>query len=86
MKVKQINLAKEFKVGLPNYSNITFRCDMTWELENNEEPDWDKMWDEINRQLALQSNDVDPAWMSEVKEYKNFFKVSVKTKKGGGEI
>ena len=81
MKIKEVSLGKEFKIGLQNYSNITLRCDLKWELSENEEPDWNSMWDEINRQLSLQSSDLDPSWMSDSKEYKNFFRIVVKQPK-----
>lgn len=77
--LKQITLGKEFKVGLPNYSNLTLHCEMTWELSEEEKPNLDQMWDEINEQLHVQSTGIDPTWL-EKKEYKNFFKVKIPKK------
>ena len=81
MKIKKITIGKEFKVGLPEFSNITIRCDLTFELSENEDPNWNEMWDEVNRQLSIQSQGIEPSWIN-TKEYKNFFKTTVKTMKG----
>ena len=81
MKIKKITIGKEFKVGLPEFSNITLRCDLTFELSENEDPNWNEMWDEVNRQLSIQSQGIEPSWIN-TKEYKNFFKTTVKTMKG----
>jgi len=80
MKIKKITIGKEFKVGLPEFSNITLRCDLTFELSENEDPNWHEMWDEVNRQLSIQSQGIEPSWIN-TKEYKNFFKTTVKTMK-----
>lgn len=76
MRISKITLGKEFKVGLPDYSNITLHCEMTFDIAENEAPDYEKMWDEINQQLYIQSGGIDPTWIG-TKEYKKFFKVTV---------
>jgi len=81
-KIKTVTLEKEFKFGLPNYSNITSGMTITWEIEEGEEFDFDEGWDMINGQLSIQT-DVEPAWMH-TKEYKNYFKTTIKTDKRGG--
>ena len=78
--IKQITLGKELKVGLPQFSNMTIRADITFELSENEEPRWDEMWDEVNRQLSIQSEGIDPTWIN-TKEYNNFFKTTIKSVK-----
>lgn len=80
MKLKTVSVGKEMKVGLPNYSNITVRCDLTFEIEEEEKPNWDFIWDKVNQQLSIQSGHIDSTWM-ETGEYKNFFKTTIKTKK-----
>lgn len=75
--IKEISIGKEFKLGLPNYSNITVRADIKFELSENEKPDWGAMWDEVNQQLSIQSDGTDPSWIQS-KEYKNFFKTTIK--------
>lgn len=82
MRIKEVSIGKEMKIGLPNYSNITARCDIKFEIGEAEVPDWSSMWDEVNRQLALQTGDTDPSWIG-TKEYRNFFKVTIKQSKGG---
>jgi hypothetical protein len=80
-KIKEISLGKEFKIGLPNYSNLSLRCDIKFEVGENEEFDWGKAWDEVNWQLQRQSNDLQPDWMKDTKEYKNFFKITIRQPK-----
>jgi len=83
-KLKEISIGKEFKVGLPEFSNITIRADLKFELAEDEDPRWDDMWDEVNRQLSRQSQGIEPSWMI-TKEYKNFFKTTIKIPKGRDE-
>lgn len=80
MRVKQVRLVKQFKVGLPNYSNITTTCDITWEVGENEEFDFDEGWDTVNHELYVQSDNIDATWIK-TRSYKNFFKTSIKTDK-----
>lgn len=81
MKVKQVTVRKEFKFGLPQYSNITAGCEMTVEIGEDEKVDWNELWDEVNRQLYLQS-DIDPAWQK-TDEFREHFRLTMKIPKGG---
>jgi len=85
MKIKEVKFYKEFKCGLPNYSNLTVSYGMTVELKDNEEIDNDACWDIVNRQLSFQSEGIDATWIN-TKEYKNFFKVSTKIPKTDNKI
>lgn len=78
-KIKTITLQKEFKFGLPNFSNVTAGTYITWELEENEEFDFDAGWDIINQQLSNQT-DIDPSWIKRG-ETKNYFQTTIKMKK-----
>lgn len=80
MRATEITVSKKMKVGLPNYSNIDCSASMTFELAENETPDWDAAWDEVNRQVGQQVDNLDPAWIT-TKEYKNFFRVTTKVPK-----
>ena len=82
-KIKTVSLGKEYKQGLPNFSNVTAKCDMTWEIGETEQPDFDKMWDVINQQLTIQSEGTDPSWITSTTELKDSYKTVIKTKKGG---
>lgn len=93
MKIKTVRLSKEYKVGLPQFSNLTTMCDITWEVGENEEFDWDSAWDYVNHQMYVQSSNIDSSWIQN-KEYNGFFKTIVRTQKtrpviqtesGGGE-
>lgn len=80
MRIKEFSVGKQMKIGLPNYSNVTAQCYITFEVFEDEKPDWDSAWDEVNKQLIRNVNDIDPTWIKE-KEYKNFFKLTVKVPK-----
>lgn len=80
MKIKEVTLQKQFKIGLPNYSNQTVGVYMTWELKDGEEFDFDHGWDTINKQLNEQAGDNDPAWIKRG-ETKDYYKTTVKTRK-----
>ena len=80
MKLVEISIGKEFKKGLPNFSNVTARCDMTWEIGEKEEPDFPAMWDTINSQLEIQADNTDQTWI-QTKEHKEHFTTTIKTPK-----
>jgi hypothetical protein len=81
MKISEVSLGKEIKIGMPNYSNLTVRCDLKFELAEEEQPDWEQMWDEVNWQLQRQSDGLEPEWMLDKKQYKNFFLITIKQQK-----
>lgn len=70
------------KIGLPNYSNIDISFGMTVEVKEGEELNYNECWDTVNKQLYLNSKDIDPSWIK-TNEYQNFFKTVIKTNKGG---
>ena len=78
MIIKEIKLYKEYKIGLPNFSNITAGYGMTIEVGKGEEIDNDALWDKVNYQLAMQSDTIDPSWIK-TGEFSKFFKTTIKT-------
>ena len=82
MKINKIKISKEFKKGLPNFSNITASCEMEWELGKGEAPNWPEMWDTVNQQLELQASTMDQSWIS-TKKFKNHMTTTIKTPIGG---
>ena len=84
MKVTKAAIFKEFKVGLPNYSNMTARCSLEADLEPEDVADdgtplprtWDLLWDAANQQISMESGDIDPSWIKTT-EFKNFFRVRI---------
>ena len=80
VKLKEVSIGKEIKIGLPNFSNCTVNCDLKFELGEGESPNWDEWWDIVNQQLSIQSDNIDQSWITN-NEYKNFFKTTIKTKK-----
>jgi len=82
MKLSQVTLTKNFKIGLPNYSNVTIGVSMTWDLAEGEDFDFPKGWDIVNQQLDLQAqNGKDPSWMIKRDEYKNHYSTTIKSTK-----
>jgi len=80
MKIKKVTLGKEFKMGLPNFSNVTASVYLEAEVGENEEIDYDSLWDNINQELSIQTGDIDPTWIT-TGEFKNFFKTTIKVAK-----
>lgn len=80
MKVKEVTLHKEFKRGLPNYSNITVGAHVTYSIGDDEQFVWDEAWDELNQQLSIQSDTTDPSWISS-QDTKHYHKTVIKTPK-----
>ena len=83
MKTKSITLSKEFKKGLPNYSNSTVGIVMNFEIEEGEEFNWNGAWDIINRELQNQAGDNDASWLK-TEELKDNYKYTIKIPKNGG--
>lgn len=85
MKIKKVKFYKEFKRGLPNYSNITVGMGLEFEVEEGNEANFDEVWEIINQQLTIQSDGTEQSWMRG-KELKDSYKLTIKTKKKeGGE-
>jgi hypothetical protein len=85
MRVSSVTLSKEFKKGLPSFSNITVGVTMTWEITEGEKFDFPAAWDLINQQINIQAdNEMDPSWMKTKETTKNFI-TTIKTPKKGGE-
>ena len=84
VRIKEITVGKEFKLGLANFSNITAHAYMTVEIGEGEQPDWDGVWDEINYQVWKQVDGLDPQWIKEG-ETKDYFKFVIKIPKEKSE-
>jgi len=84
MKIIKVSVGKEYKFGLPSFSNITASAHIEAEIEKGEKVDWPALWDEINQQLHIQASGIEPGWI-QTKQYKNFFKTTIKVEKNGGE-
>ncbi len=89
MKLKTVKLFKEFKKGMANYSNATAAVTMEWDVEDNEEFDFNAGWDIINRELVTQGDTFQPGFFQSG-ETKDFYKVTIKSPKiiseGGDKI
>lgn len=80
MKIKTVKIYKELKKGLPNYSNTTVAMGLEFEVKEDEQPDYNEAWDIVNRQLTIQVDSIDPAWIRGT-ELKDSYKYSIKVPK-----
>lgn len=81
MKLNSVTLTKTYKIGLPNYSNITVGVSMSWEVAEGEQFEFDKGWDVINQQLDIQAqNGTDPSWIK-TDEYKKHYSTTIRSVK-----
>ncbi len=55
MKIVQLSLGKELKIGMPNYSSRTIRADITFTLGDGEEMDWKTAWGLVTKQVYEQA-------------------------------
>jgi hypothetical protein len=76
MKIRQVTIHKEMKVGLPSFSNITASVGLTADIGEKEEINWDKLWDEVNRELSTQVTGIEPSWI-QTREFNRFFKITM---------
>ena len=83
MKIKEATFAKEVKMGLKNYSNVTAFLSVTVEVGKGEKLNEDEVWDYLNQQ-TINNADIDPTWIKS-EELKEYWKFTIKIpKKGGG--
>ena len=80
MKITKVKVYKEFKRGLPNYSNITVGMGLEFDVKEGEEPDYDTAWDIVNYQLTAQSENLEPSWINS-SETKEAYKLTIKVPK-----
>jgi len=80
MTITQVEVRKEMKVGLPNFSNITASCGLTAEVGKGEQVNWDELWDNVNQELSTQITGIEPSWI-QTKELGKFFKVTISVPK-----
>lgn len=83
MRIKEITYHKEFKLGMPNYSNITAGMHVTVELKEGEKANDNEIWDYINGQI-LNQTDLDPMWIKQ-ENLKGHLKLILKIPKNGGK-
>lgn len=83
MKLTSVTLSKHYKIGLPQYSNITVGATLTWELAEGEQMDYKTGWDIINNELDVQAqNGLDPSWITH-DQTKDKYKTVIRTPKSG---
>ena len=54
MKLIEIQLTKNYKLGLPQFSNITIGVTNRYEVGEGEEVDYTTAWETINSQIRTQ--------------------------------
>lgn len=81
MRIKEVTLTKNFKIGLPLYSSCDVGIGVTFEVKEGEDVNWDHAWDMVNQQLTIQSGSIDPSWITKdelTNEWKYTFKIPKK--------
>lgn len=86
MKLTGITLSKQYKQGLPAYSNLTTGVSLSWELGEGEDFDFNRGWDQINQQLQIQGDGTDQSWMVKHVELKDSMKTIIKTPKMASSV
>ena len=79
MKVKEVTLTKQLKLGLPAFSNLTTGMSITAQAEEGEDIDYDALLDLLNQKLG-QAMDFDPSWIRN-DEFKQHYKLTIKIPK-----
>ena len=79
MKITEVTLTKQLKVGMPNYSNLTTGMSVTAQAAEGEDIDYDALLDLVNQQLG-NAIDFDPSWIRN-DEFKQHYKVTIKIPK-----
>ena len=54
MKIQTITISKEYKKGLPEFSNVTASCSVTIVLQEGEKPNLAPIWESINKNIKEQ--------------------------------
>jgi hypothetical protein len=83
MKKKEITISREVVVNLGNYNSDRISIGITYELKENEDVNWDEIWDELNQQIEIRKGNPEQSWLitnEEKKEAKKKFNKKVKRK------
>lgn len=79
IKITKATFFKEFKRGLPSFSNITASMGIEVDVEEGKKLDTDECWDFITREIQNQTS-LDPSWIN-TKEHNEHFTTTIKTPK-----
>jgi len=83
MRKKEITISREVVVNLGNYNSDRIGISITYELKDNEDVNWDEIWDELNQQIEIRKANPEPSWLitdEEKKQSKKNFNKKVKRK------
>ena len=84
-KPSSVTVGKKILINVGNFSNVEISHYVTIDIGEDEEPDYDAIYNEINKNLQLESDGQDPRWMK-TGELKNEYKLTLKLpKRKGGE-
>ena len=83
MKITEVTLTKQLKMGLPGFSNITTGMSVTAQAGEGEEIDHDALLDLVNQKLGM-AMDFDPSWIRS-EQFKHHYRITVKIPKKGGD-
>jgi len=77
MKIKEVRASKKIVTNLGDYNSYHVGCDLTVEVGENEQPDWDAIWDNVNQQIMKEQTSLEPQWMK-TEEFKNHYRLTIK--------
>ncbi|MEM3335439.1 MAG: hypothetical protein QXY47_05355 [Thermoplasmata archaeon] len=83
MRKKEITISREVVVNLGNYNSDRIGIGITYELKDNEDVNWDEIWDELNQQIEIRKGNPEQSWLitdEEKKQSKKNFNKKVKRK------
>lgn len=80
MRVTSFTIGKKLLTNIGNYSNIEVSHYVTVEVGEGETPNYDEVYDEINRNLQVESDNLDANWIKRG-ETTNDWKMTIKLPK-----
>lgn len=85
MKIKEVTVSKALKVNLGNYSSMDTSVGFTVEIDDKEQPDWDGIFDTLNRQLMIEKDNHEARWIKKADEPEQWKLTFTTKKRKGGE-
>ena len=79
-KVESVTIGKRILTNIGNYSNVEVSHYVTVKVGENEMPDYDAIYDEVNRNLQLEQGGIDARWIKRG-ETKDDWKLTIKLPK-----
>lgn len=76
-KITEVKASKKIVTNLGDYNSYHVGCELTAEVGKDEKVNWSGLWDEINQQLMIEQDNLDPSWIKS-EEFKHHYKLTIK--------